>query len=87
MTKLVYATLAYQRDDESYHILATFNNVDECLPQPFFEKHVLQQVKLLAATTGEDVLIFERQDAPDYFDLGESEDEDALTLQLWNQHQ
>ncbi|TXG87731.1 MAG: hypothetical protein E6R14_00765 [Thermomicrobiales bacterium] len=67
------ATIGIERDDGDFAILGTLNNADGLMQPEDFKTTMRALARNIAATTGEPVRAFERQDAPDYVTLGGTE--------------
>lgn len=64
-------TIGYRRDDGDFRVVTTLNNNDEIFCPVFFKETAERLKKDLSEARGEELQIIERQDAPDYVDLGE----------------
>lgn len=63
-------SIGYMRDDGDFQILAIFNNNDESLEkQRFLEIVKALHEALQENTDGLEIIILEREDAPDYVTL------------------
>ena len=75
------ATIGFQREDGDFQVLATLNNNDEHMAQESFEA-LVRTTRTLIGTLMDDmteIVILERQDAPDYVTL-HNEDGEAVDV-------
>lgn len=63
-------SIGFMRDDGDFALFATLNNLDEHMNQDEFQELVDSVVfELFRATKRNDVVVLEREDAPDYVTL------------------
>lgn len=63
-------SIGFMRDDGDLALFATLNNLDEHMSQVEFMELVKSVAsKLCSATKRSDVVVLEREDAPDYVEL------------------
>ncbi len=67
--KLRSISIGFLRDDGDFQLLATMNNKDELLSEGGFLNACQWLVKIFEKEINEDVVMIEREDAPDYIDF------------------
>ncbi len=79
------ASIGYYRDDGDFRLLATLSNIDDELPEGKFKliTENLANVYRRSHEVGQgrhklDIVILDRQDAPDYIDLEGDDQEQAV---------
>jgi hypothetical protein len=63
-------TIGYIREDGDLRILATHSNIDEELSAEAFAELVGNTVALYEREYDENIIVLQREDTPDYCDLG-----------------
>jgi hypothetical protein len=69
-TQLNTATIGFIRADGDLQVIATFNNNDQFVRQLTFTELIESFRQTLQLYHQEPLVIYNRQDAPDYVDLG-----------------
>lgn len=65
-------SIGFQREDGDFQVLATLNNKDELMSEAMFNELVGTVASSMCRELVCEIQIMEREDAPDYVELGDA---------------